>query len=60
MKNKNISPEWQARQDWREEGVFRPGAFSGKAARRYREEAVRIIRELGDNHEGGQGHVGAH
>jgi len=60
MKNKNTSPEWQARQDWREEGVFRPGPLSGEAAKRYRQEAVRIIRELDDARMGGQRHVGAH
>lgn len=60
MKNKNISPEWQARQDWREEGVFRPEPLSGEAAKCYLQEAERIIRELDDARVGGLRHVGTH
>lgn len=60
MKNKYISPEWQARQDWREEGVFRPGQLSGMEAKCYRREAKRILREWSALGNEGLRHVGTH
>lgn len=45
MKTMTASPEWQAREDWRAEGVFHPDRYRGAAANRYRLEAMRIERE---------------
>ncbi len=45
MEIMTVSPEWQARQDWREEGVFHPDRYRGAAATRYRRETIRIERE---------------
>jgi hypothetical protein len=45
MKTMTASPEWQAREDWRAEGVFHPDQYRGTAANRYRREAGRIERE---------------
>lgn len=60
MKNKHSSPEWQAREDWRKEGVFRTGQFAGTDAKRYRQEADRINREWNAPHAGGPSHVGTY
>lgn len=63
-KTRTESPEWQARQDWRREGVFRPWRLTGSRARRYRREARRILREaragtVGPLSQGGCQHVRA-
>ncbi|GAB2723123.1 hypothetical protein GCM10027172_16810 [Halomonas garicola] len=58
MDIRHVSPEWQARQDWREEGVFRPEKLIGLAAQRYCREADRIEREWSQAfRQGGQHHV---
>lgn len=51
MKSMQPTPEWQAQQDWRDDGVFRPEIFNGKEAARYRCEAKRIERNW--QHQGG-------
>jgi hypothetical protein len=45
---KQVPPEFQARQDWRDEGVFRPRQYQGLERRRYVREAVRIELEHGN------------
>jgi hypothetical protein len=64
MKYTIVTPEWQARDDWRSEGTFCPGQFHGAAAARYRHEARRIERESDEaallpTGEGGRDHVRA-
>lgn len=63
----HVSPEWQAREDWRAESVFHPGQYQGTAATRYRREAMRIEREnaaaeptiTATHTQGGRSHVRA-
>lgn len=58
MNSMHASPEWQARQDWREEGVFRPEKLTGLAAQRYRREAQHIESEWSQAFsQGGHHHV---